>query len=108
MEDPSLSPADERTLRFLRILVLVLTATMIVGMVVLVVLFLTRFPGAKNAPTESRSGGFVLPETIAVPDGAHVQAVTQGEDWWAVVTDTEILIFDGASGVLRQKVEIER
>lgn len=105
MDEPSLSEADERTLRFLRLLVLVLTATMIVGMVVLVVLFLTRFP--KAGPASTTNAGFVLPDTLELPEGATVQAVTQGRDWWAVVTgDDRILIFDAETGALRQTLAI--
>lgn len=105
MEEPSLSKEDERTLRFLRLLVLVLTATMIVGMVVLVVLFATRFPG--SGKTQADGIDFTLPDTLELPAGATVQAVTRGQGWWAIVTgDDRILIFDAATGVLRQAVDI--
>lgn len=106
MDEPSLSEADERTLRFLRALVLVLTATMIVGIGVLVVLFATRFPGsgAQTAPNDP----FVLPDTLELPAGATVQAITRGQGWWAVVTGDAILIFDAATGALRQQVDLER
>ncbi len=104
MDEPSLSEADERNLRFLRVLVLVLTSTMIVGIGVLVVLFATRFPGAGKAPA---STGFDLPDTLELPEGATVQAVTKGQGWWAVVTGDAILIFDAATGALRQQVDLE-
>ncbi len=104
MEEPALSETDERTLRFLRRLVLVLTTVMIVGMAVLVVLFVTRFPGSSpKAPMLS----LTLPDSITLPEGARALAITQGQGWWAVVTDSDqILIFDAATGALRQTVQV--
>ena len=85
-------------MKYLRLLVTVLTATMILGLLVIVVLFVIRFS----------SGGPALPDTIALPDGAEAQAFTQGDDWYAVVTsDDRILIFDRTSGRLRQTIAIE-
>lgn len=93
-------------LRFLRGLVLVLTATMIVGIGVLVVLFATRFPGPRPAGAKVTQG-ITLPDTLELPAGATVTAFTQGNGWWAVVTDgNAILIYDAATGALRQRVEI--
>lgn len=49
----------------------------------------------------------MLPETVALPDGVRAEAVTFGAGWYAVVTDADtILIFDSATGALRQSVEI--
>jgi len=99
-DDPPLRPEDARTLRFLRVLVTVLTGTMIAGMAVLVVLFAARFPGGSAVP--------VLPDRIALPPGETVRAVTMGTGWVAVVTaDDEILILDPATGVVRQRIAIE-
>ena len=48
-----------------------------------------------------------LPEEITLPEGVRAAAFTQGRDWYAVVTEgEEILIFDRASGSLRQRVRI--
>jgi len=42
-----------------------------------------------------------------LPDGTVATAFTRGPDWYAVVTgNDEILIFDAATGQLRQSVEI--
>jgi hypothetical protein len=72
-----------------------LTAVMIAGLLVLIVLFVTRFPDP--APS--------LPEAVTLPDGARASAVTFGPGWYAVVTtDNRILIFDEGSGALRQSV----
>ncbi len=93
--------SEFRSLRLLRVLVTVLTAVMIVGFIILIGFLVTRFPGAKQ--------GVALPEAISLPEGVRAQAFTQGNDWYAVVTEAdEILIFDRDSGALRQRVRIER
>ena len=97
MTDPSQPQTEPGNLRFLRILVTTLMAVMIGGLVILIVLFVTRFPDPR--PT--------LPDTITLPAGVAAQAVTFGPGWFAVVTDdNRILIFDQSSGALRQEVEI--
>lgn len=71
---------------------------MLVGMVVLVTLFITRFP-QPAAP---------FPAAIELPQEEEAIAVTRGRGWIAVVTDDQrILIYDAESGSLRQTVEIE-
>jgi hypothetical protein len=86
--------------RFLKALVVLLTLTMIVGVIVVVAVIVTRMPRAMQGLPR-------LPEAIALPDGATATAFTQGEGWYAVVTeDDRILIFDRASGALRQTVAI--
>ncbi|WP_323771024.1 DUF6476 family protein [Antarctobacter sp.] len=85
-------------LRFLRVLVTVLTAVMIAGIVGILGLIWHRYSNAR-AP---------LPEVITLPDGTTATAYTQGSDWYAVVTgDDRILIFDRATGKLRQEMRIE-
>ena len=86
------------SLKLLRAMVFALMAVMIVGFIVLVSVFVTRF-GATPPP---------LPDRVALPDGETARAVTLGSDWIAVVTDSDrILIFDRETGGLRQTVEIE-
>ena len=86
-------------MKYLRILVTVLTATMILGFIVIVVLFVIRF---------SDAFGPKLPDVITLPDGATPTAFTKGADWYAVVTsDDRILIFDLDSGELRQTLQVE-
>ena len=89
---------DPLNLRVLRILVTVLTVVMIVGLIAVVITFVTRFPGGD---------GVDLPEQVTLPEGVNASAVTMGAGWYAVVTDDDrSLIFDRASGALRQTVEI--
>ncbi len=79
-------------------MVFALMAVMIVGFIVLVSVFVTRF-GATPPP---------LPESVTLPAGETARAVTLGADWIAIVTESDtILIFDRATGNLRQTVNIE-
>lgn len=98
-EDPETQPVDAGTVKYLRILVTVLTATMVLGFIIIVVLFVIRF---------SDAFGPELPDVITLPDGTTPTAFTKGPDWYAVVTSAnEILIFDLDTGELRQTIEIE-
>ncbi|GGA01226.1 hypothetical protein GCM10011326_10560 [Salipiger profundus] len=94
-EEEAPEPAN---LRFLRVLVTILTAVMIAGLLAIVAVIVISYRNAR-AP---------LPEAITLPDGSTATAYTQGSDWYAVVTEAdEILIFDRASGELRQTLRIE-
>jgi Flp pilus assembly protein protease CpaA len=94
--DPALPPS----LRFLKWLVIVLTLTMIGGVITVVGLLVTRMPQAFSAPAPS------LPEGFTLPEGTTAEAVTFGDGWIAVVTaDNRILIF-GRDGQLRQDLAI--
>jgi hypothetical protein len=84
-------------LRFLQVLVTVLMLVMIFGIIGILGLIWHRYSKAQ-AP---------LPEVITLPDGARAGAYTQGSDWYAVVTEDDvILIFDRATGRLRQEMRI--
>ena len=100
MSEPSDSSAPlPPDLRFLKRLVTVLTVVMIGGVLTIVALLVIRLQAPPATPP--------LPEAIALPDGTRATAFTQGTDWYAVVTEgDEILIFDRASGALRQRVRI--
>lgn len=75
----------------------VLTATMIGGLFIIIVLFVIRF---SDRP-------MILPENLVLPSNATAIAFTQGPDWYAIVTDQDqILIYDRASGAVRQTVDI--
>lgn len=85
-------------MRFLRLLVTVLTGVMIGGIVLILALIWMRY-------TNSRAP---LPEVITLPNGTTATAYTQGPGWYAVVTaGNEILIFDRATNKLRQTITIE-
>jgi len=74
--------------------------TMIVGVIVVVALLVIRMPQVMRA-------GPSLPADIELPAGTTAAAVTFGRGWYAIVTtDDRILIFDSASGNVRQDVAI--
>jgi Flp pilus assembly protein protease CpaA len=96
-DDPVVLPPS---LRLLKWLVIVLTLTMIGGVITVVGLLVTRMPQAFGAKAPS------LPEEFTLPEGTRAQAVTFGTGWVAVVTtDDRILIFD-EGGTLRQEVPL--
>jgi Flp pilus assembly protein protease CpaA len=104
MSEPVMPDAPDAplppSLRFLKALVIVLTLTMIGGVITVVGLLVTRMPQAFSAV------GPGLPDGFTLPDGARAQAVTFGTGWIAVVTtDDRILIF-GRDGTLRQEVAL--
>lgn len=83
----------------MRILVTTLTATMILGLLAIVALFVIRFA--------SEPVVLQVPDSITLPDGSQATAFTQSANWYAVVTaDNQILIYDRKTGVLLQQVEV--
>ena len=95
---------EPANLRFLRRLVTVLTAVMIVGLLTIVALLVIRLAGPASAPTPAT---LQLPASISLPEGHRALSFTQGPDWFAVVSDqNEIFIFDGETGDLRQQITI--
>ncbi|MEM9344460.1 MAG: DUF6476 family protein [Pseudomonadota bacterium] len=99
-DETPLTGTDARTLRFLKTLVTTLTVTMILGVLAVVALLVIRLNQA-DAP-------LVVPDEIALPDGAVVAAVTHGDGWIAVVTEDHRVLFFDASGALFQEVVVER
>jgi len=90
-------PVEPANLKFLRLLVTTLTAIMIVGVLVVIALLVTRL----------RDTGPSLPAEITLPNGARATAFTQGQGWYAVVTeDNRLLVFNRTSGALVQEVAI--
>lgn len=75
------------SLRFLKWLVIVLTLSMIGGVITIVALLVTRMPAAMAPrPLPALPD---LPAAIALPAGARAEAVTFGRDWIAVVVEGE-------------------
>lgn len=99
MDDDTAPAVGEKTLRYLKWLVTALTLTMIFGLLTIVALFVMRF---------NEMNRFELPEEVVLPDGVRATAYTQGEAWFAIVTDNdEILIFDRLTGTLQQSVRLK-
>lgn len=79
-------------------MVMLLTAVMIGGVLVTFALIVIRL--SDRTPT--------LPDQIDLPDGAKAQALTIGDNWFAVVTDdNRILIFDKTTGRQKQEITID-
>lgn len=77
---------------------MILTATMIGGVLLIIVLIVIRF---YDVPPK-------LPETLRLPDGQKAVSFTQGPDWYAVVTNKDtVLIYDRITGALAQQIKIE-
>jgi hypothetical protein len=95
------SNATERlppSLQMLKWLVIVLTVSMIGGVITIVWLLVTHLPVLNPGPT--------LPPALDLPAGTTASAVTMGRDWIGVVTsDDRILIFT-PQGHLRQEIRI--
>ncbi|WP_343038603.1 DUF6476 family protein [Roseovarius faecimaris] len=91
-------PVDPGLVKYLRLLVTVLTVTMIAGFLVIVVLFVTKFSDAFGGPD--------LPGEVVLPEGTEAQAFTRAADWFAIVTtDNRILIYD-LDGQLMQEIAV--
>lgn len=72
---------------------------MLAGLIVLIALFVTRFPAPATLS---------LPAAIDLPEGATATAFTRGPDWLAVVTDAgEILIFSADGHSLKRTIAVE-
>ncbi|WP_323041921.1 DUF6476 family protein [Gemmobacter sp.] len=98
--DDGTGSALPASVRLLQWLVIGLTASMILGVITVVVVVVTRFPARPTPP---------VPETLALPQGATALSVSQGADWIGITTtDDRILIYDRATGNLRQTVTLTR
>ena len=89
---------DPGLLRYLKILVSALAVTMVVGLIVLIGLFVMRFP---NTPAP-------FPREIALPQGVTASAITRSADWLAIVTqDGRLLIFSPDGQKLLQEIRVD-
>ncbi|WP_424941715.1 DUF6476 family protein [Aliiroseovarius crassostreae] len=96
---PDTTPIDG-TVRFLKILVTTLTATTILGLIVLITVIVMRFQQENVVP---------LPDELVLPAGVTATAVTRGPGWFAVVTEDErILILEPDGQTIRREVAISK
>ena len=85
-----------KNLRFLQRLVTLLTASMIVGILVIVTLLVIKI----------RSEDLNFPNNLLLPDGTKPVAFTQTKDWYSVVTeDNDILIYKN-DGTLFKSIKV--
>ena len=102
MDERQLSDSEAKNLKFLRMLVTVLTATMILGVLTIIALLVIRL----QAPASPRLPA--LPASINLPDGGAPTAITFGDGWTAVVIEgNRILVFDVSTGDVRLDANIE-
>ncbi|MCV2892952.1 DUF6476 family protein [Lentibacter sp. XHP0401] len=88
---------DPSLVRYLKLLVTALAGVMIVGLVAVIALLVIRLQA--DVPP--------LPSRITLPEGTKAQAFTQGESWFAVVTEDErILIFARDGATLLQEIKL--
>ena len=99
LQEPETEGPEPSTLRFLRRLVTVLTATMILGVIAIVVLLVIRL---NQAPRP-----LLMPAQIALPDGTRVVAITQTMENVLVVTEEQnLLIFDASGTELLRAIQL--
>ena len=98
MNDTPAQEALPPSLRLLKWLVMILTATMIVGVITVVGLLVTRMP--KVTPP------LTLPDQLVLPEGVQAAAVTMGRDFIAVVTEDDRILIYGRDGTLRQDIAL--
>jgi Flp pilus assembly protein protease CpaA len=91
------------SLVWLKWLVIILTLSLIGGVLTVVWLLVTRLP----IPGQYPGAHPTVPQALQMPAGATASAVTMGSGWVGVVTtDNRILIF-GADGKFWQEIAIK-
>ena len=100
MDDPSEFSVEPTNLKLLRRLVTTLLAVMIIGFITLIFMFVMRF---------SNNNQTFQVNDITLPIGVSATAYTQGDNWYAIVDNTnKILIFNKSDNTLRQTIIIEQ
>ena len=93
---------EPKNLKFLRLLVIVLTITMICGIITLVLVIVIKMPNYNN--TES----IQLPAEIILPDNMKVETFSIGSNHYLIVTkNDEVLIYDRKTNILKQRIKIK-
>jgi len=77
MDEDHSAQAEPANLRFLRVLVTVLTGVMIAGVATIVLLLVMKLNERPALPA--------LPAGLSLPEGAEASAVTYGNGWIAIV-----------------------
>ena len=99
-------PPEPPRLRRLRLLVTVLTATMILGLIIIIGSIVITLTGSRDKVTVK------LPETLDLPQGEIAQAITAGKGWIGAVTTAQdgtqsFHILEPDTGKLRQSIKIQ-
>ena len=98
---------EPKNLKFLRLLVIVLTITMICGIITLVLVIVIKMPNYNN--TESMQlPAMQLPAEIILPDNMKVETFSIGSNHYLIVTkNDEVLIYDRRTNILEQRIKIK-
>ena len=89
---------DAGLLKFLKVLVIILTVTMIGGVVAIVTLIVIRY---NQTPPD-------FPEVLTLPAGTTPEAYTQTALWYAIVTDdSRVLIYSRTTQKLVHEIRLE-
>jgi hypothetical protein len=97
-DQPAEQPLDAGLLKFLKVLVIILTATMIGGVVAIVALIVIRY---NQTPPD-------FPEVLTLPAGSTPEAYTQTSRWYAIVTDDDrVLIYSRTTQKLVREITLE-
>ncbi|MEM8958831.1 MAG: DUF6476 family protein [Pseudomonadota bacterium] len=97
MTEDQLPEGEPANLRFLRWLVTVLTAVMIIGVSTIVLLLVMKLGQTPALPA--------LPDALKLPEGAEASAVTFGPGWIAVVDRGERVLLYASDGTYRGAAE---
>ncbi len=90
---------ESSQIRILRRLVVALLVVMIAGTVAMTTVITIRALRLESPA--------VFPDSIAIPEGHEITAITRGTHWIVVVTNQDlILVFDSTGRKLRQTVKI--
>ena len=108
MSDTPEEPALPPSLRLLKTLVIILTITMIAGVITVVGLLVTRMPrlGAPPGPSSATPTPAALPPELTLPAGTRAAAVTMGQGWIGVVTDDGCVLIFLPDGQLHQELRL--
>lgn len=99
MTDPLPENTEPANLKMLRRMVTALMAVMILGFILLIALFAVRLT-TPSTPT------LALPDQISLPDGAKAVSYSQGTRWYAVTTDTDLILIYDLNHQLIQQIEV--
>jgi len=98
--DYEVSAEQRATLKWLRILVVVLTVTMIGGFLIIVILFVLKFQSLGRA-------ALPLPEQITLGPGQEAAGFVQGNRHFYVITrDDAIRVHDAGTGTLVREITL--
>ena len=98
MTEDQLPEGEPVNLRFLRRLVTLLTAVMIIGVSTIVLLLVMKLGQTPAQPA--------LPEALELPEGAEASAITFGPGWIAIVDRGERVLLYDPDGTYRGTAEV--